>query len=74
MRNHPEAHLVETLVTYSVEVNGQLVVVENVPARINSETGEKFFSPATVERIQQLISEQPSPKRVILTPVFDFAA
>jgi len=33
--------------------NSQLVVIENVPARVNVETGEQLFSPDTVERLQQ---------------------
>jgi hypothetical protein len=69
-----EERLVERLVTYSVEVNGRLVVIENVPARVNDETGERFFSPETVERVQQIVREQRSPSRLIQTPVFDFAA
>jgi len=69
-----EERLVERLVTYSVEVSGQLVVIENVPARVNDETGERFFSPDTVERVQQIVREQRSPSRLIQTPVFDFAA
>lgn len=35
--------LVEQTVTYSLEMNGQLFLVENVPARVNMETGERFF-------------------------------
>ena len=50
--------LIETKVTYSLEMNGQFFLIENVPARVNPETGEQFFSPATVERIQQIITEQ----------------
>ena len=41
--------LVEKRVTYSVEVNGRFVIVEDVPARVNAETGERYFSPETVE-------------------------
>jgi len=47
--------LVEHKVTYTLEVNGQLIVTENVPARVNVETGEQLFSPDTVERLQRVI-------------------
>ena len=30
-------------------------MIENVPARVNEETGEQLFAPSTVESIQQLI-------------------
>ena len=66
--------LIETKVTYSLEMNGQFFLIENVPARVNQETGEQFFSPATVERIQKIISEQKKPSRFIETPVYNFAA
>ena len=32
--------LVETRVTYTIELNGQIFMIENVPARVNEETGE----------------------------------
>lgn len=64
--------LVETKVTYTLEMNGQLIVVENVPARVNVETGEQFFSPETVERLQRMVWRQSKPERVIQVPVYDY--
>lgn len=71
MRNE---NLVETRVTYTLEMGGRLYVIENVPARVNLETGEQLFSPETVERLQEIIHGQERPVRVIETPVFDYAA
>lgn len=65
--------MVERKVTYTVEVEGKLMVVENVPARVCLETGEQFFSPETVERLQQTVWEQRKPARVIEVPVYEFA-
>ena len=65
--------LVERKVTYTLEVNGQLIVIENVPARVNVETGEQLFSPDTVERLQKMVWERKQPKRVIQVPVYEFA-
>ncbi|MBU4225398.1 MAG: YgiT-type zinc finger protein [Chloroflexi bacterium] len=65
--------LVERKVTYTLDMNGQLVVVENVPARVNVETGEQLFSPDTVERLQKMIREQTKPKRMIQVPVYEYA-
>ena len=65
--------LVEQKVTYTLEVNGKLIVIENVPARVNLETGEQLFSLDTVERLQKMIWEQEKPKRVIQVPVYEFA-
>jgi YgiT-type zinc finger domain-containing protein len=65
--------LTEQKVTYTLEKNGQFIIIENVPARVCLETGERFFSPATVERLQQTVWEPKKPRRVIETPVFEFA-
>ncbi len=64
----------EELVTYTVELDGKIIVIEHVPARVDPETGERFFAPETVERLQQLVWGRAKPKRIIETPVFDFAA
>ena len=47
--------LVEKKVTYHIELVGRLFLIENVPARVNVETGEKHFSTETVERLQQVV-------------------
>ncbi|NJO98315.1 MAG: hypothetical protein HC764_21885 [Pleurocapsa sp. CRU_1_2] len=73
MNQEYNENLIETKVTYSLDVNGQFFLIENVPARVNQETGEQFFSPTTVERIQQIISEQKKPTRFVETPVYNFA-
>jgi YgiT-type zinc finger domain-containing protein len=66
--------LVEKRVTYTLELNGQIFLVENVPARVNEETGEQFFSPAIVERLQAIILEGQRPDRMIETPVYNYVA
>ncbi len=72
MTNNWQELLLEKRVTYTLEVNGKFFLVENVPARVNEETGEQFFSPSTVERLQQLISEEETPNRIVETPVYSF--
>ena len=47
----------------TLEVEGRLVVVENVPARVCQETGEQLFAPDTVEHVYQLVWGQAPPKR-----------
>jgi hypothetical protein len=66
--------LVEKLVIYTLEMNGKFFLVENVPARVNEETGEQFFSPAIVECLQQIILDGKEPDRVIETPVYSYVA
>lgn len=69
---HWEENLVDTRVTYTLEVNGQLIVIENVPARVSVETGEQLFSPETVERLQRMVWQRTRPKRVIQVPVYEY--
>ena len=65
--------MMEQKVTYTLEINGKFIIIENVPARVCLETGERFFSPETVEQLQKMIWEDRKPIRVIETPVFEFA-
>jgi YgiT-type zinc finger domain-containing protein len=46
--------LVEKKVKYILELEDRIIVVENVPARVSLETGERYFAPETVERLQQM--------------------
>jgi YgiT-type zinc finger domain-containing protein len=75
MRTHIwKETMVEQKVTYTLGVDDRFVIIENVPARVCLETGERFFSPKTVEQLQQTIWGQRKPRRIIQTPVFEFAA
>ena len=67
-----DKNLIEKNVTYSIELNGSFVLIENVPARVNIETGEQLFSPETVERLHQAVWEQGQPVRIIQTPVYEY--
>ncbi len=63
----------ETKVTYTLETDGKFVFIENVPARVCEETGEQFFSPETVERLQKIVWNREKPKKTIETPIYEFA-
>jgi YgiT-type zinc finger domain-containing protein len=65
---------VEKQVTYTLELNGNFFVIENVPARVDEETGEQFFSPSTVEHLQQIILTGQTPDRFTEVPVYKYAA
>lgn len=68
-----EQTFVEQKVTYVLEQGGRVVIVEHVPASVCVETGERFFAPDIVERLQQIVWDQRKPTRVVETPVFEFA-
>jgi YgiT-type zinc finger domain-containing protein len=64
----------EQTVTYVLEQQGKVLLIEHVPARVCRETGERLFAPETVERLQQIVWEQRTPTRIVETPVFEFVA
>ena len=64
--------MTEAKVTYTLETDGKFFIIENVPARVCEETGEQFFSPVTVERLQQTVWGQEKPKKTIETSVYEF--
>ncbi|MDE0467271.1 MAG: hypothetical protein OYL97_09450 [Candidatus Poribacteria bacterium] len=63
--------LTEQKVTYTLEMNGKFFLIENVPARVNIETGEQYFSPKTVDRLQQVVWKG-QPTRTVTLPVYEF--
>ena len=70
--NEREEYLVEQRVSYVLEHNGQFYIIENVPARVDKDTGEQFFAPSTVERLQETIVNKQQPDRIIKTPVYEY--
>jgi hypothetical protein len=67
-----EEKLVTRKVTYTLYKDGQFYIIENVPARVDEETGEQYFSPRTVENLHQIIAKKKMPVREVMTPVFQF--
>jgi YgiT-type zinc finger domain-containing protein len=74
MASNWQEPMVEKLVTYTLELNGKFILVENVPARVNEETGEQFFSPSTVAHLQQLVLDEKQSYRVVETPLYSYVA
>jgi len=70
---YPKETFVPEKVTYTLDTDGELLIIEHVPARVCLETGEQLFSAVTVERIQRLILNKRKPTRVMEVPVFEFA-
>ena len=68
-----DEHFEEREVTYTLLKENKFFIVEKVPARVNVETGEEFFSPETVERLQRIVWGKRQPDRFIQTPVFEFS-
>lgn len=71
---HEDEKLVEKQVTYTLLKDDKFYIIENVPARVNVETGEQLFSPETIEHLQKIVWEKKEPQRQLLTPVYQFAS
>ena len=65
---------VEKQVTYTLELNGKLFIIENLPARVDEETGEKFFSPSTVEHLQQILITGQALDRFVEASIYKYTA
>lgn len=74
MNEYPMESFEARFINYAIEINGQLCLIEHVPAKVCLETGEQLFTPETVERIQDIIERQPIPNCIVKTPAYDFAA
>ncbi len=64
--------LLDQKVTYTFEMDGKLYLIKNVPARVNVETGEQFFSPKTVDRLQQIVWKGQQPVQTMTLPVYEY--
>ena len=74
MSRQNQEHLIERKVTYTLEMDGRVYIVENVPARVNVETGEEFFAPETVQRLRDtILGQSQKPKRFTETPVYEYS-
>ena len=71
-KHYSKENLTDQRVTYSLALNGMFYIFENVPARVDEETGEVLFAPETVTHLQRLIVEGQPPDRMMSTPVYRF--
>ena len=60
-------------VTCTLQHEGQFSVAENVPARVDEESGGQYFGPSTVERLQEVIPSKRKPDRGVETPVYQYS-
>ena len=65
-------NVINQKVTYTLEMDGKLIIIKNVPARVNLETGEQFFSPETVDRLQQIAWKGQQPIQTVTLPVYEY--
>jgi YgiT-type zinc finger domain-containing protein len=67
------AALVPQTIRYYQEFEGNLYIIEQVPARICEQCGEVILSETTAEKIQNLIWSGAEPERTRVVPVYEMA-
>ena len=61
-------------VTHHIEFRGRLFLIEHVPARVDTETEERHFSPETVEHLHEIVRAGRLPVHTVETPVYEYEA
>ena len=64
-------HYVEREIAHTARRNGNLIVIDHVPAEVCSVCGDVLFAPDTVRRIARLLASEGAPERT--APVYEYA-
>lgn len=60
-------------VTFIYDEDGDYFFIENVPAEVCTQCGEKTYSPKVTDELIRLAKRKLAPARKIEVPVFDYA-
>jgi len=69
-----QGQLKKELVKYTLFYKEKWIIVENVPAQVCQQCGEKLFEPEIVDKLQKVIWEEKTPKKEVKTPIYDLSA
>jgi len=61
-------------VRYVLLYENRFVIVENVPANVCQQCGEKLFAPDIVGQLQDIVLKNQRPVKTIEAPVYDLQA
>ncbi len=68
-----EGKVEEKLISYTLFYEGHWIIVENVPAKVCHQCGEKLFAPDIVEKMQNIVWSKQRPRKKVNTPVFSLS-
>lgn len=60
-------------VTHPQHLEGNIIILENVPAEVCRQCGEVLLAPSVVEQLQKVVWSAGAPKRTAVFPVYDLA-
>ena len=61
------------MVTHPQEYEGRIIILENVPAEVCRQCGEVLIRPDVLEKMQQVVWSEATPRRTACIPVYDLA-
>lgn len=65
--------LIKKNIRFVEEINGRIIVVENLPALVCEQCDEKFFTPDVLDYIIELTRGQHDAVRTETVPIYDAA-
>ena len=66
--------MVERKITLDLRIGEDLVVIEEVPATVCENCGERVFTPEVTRQVQAVAQERKERTKTILVPVFSLGA
>jgi len=63
----------EEIVTVVKERQGEVIIVENVPAGVCSQCGEREYDAQVVSKLEKILSQRSGIKKEKIVPVADFS-
>jgi HTH-type transcriptional regulator/antitoxin MqsA len=60
-------------VTFIYDQDGYFIFIENVPAEVCRQCGEKTYSPEVTDELVRLVKKKIDPVKTVQVPVFDYA-
>ena len=60
-------------VTFTYDHDGDYFLIENVPAEVCVQCGEKTYSPMVTDELVRLARKKLKPAKTVLVPIFDYA-
>ena len=63
----------EKIVTVVKECQGEVFIVENVPAGVCTQCGEREYSATVASKLEMILKERKAVQKKMLVPVADFS-
>lgn len=63
----------ERLIRYIQELGDRVMIIENVPAEVCGQCGEKLLRPEIAFKIEKLVKDAPAPHKKTEVAVYDLA-